>query len=158
MFNTRSYINRNVYATRYRILERWFPLTPICPALLSFSLFLSPSFSLALPQRIILRTFPFTLSLVTCVTCARTRLTYIHEETSIIIDSKSRLKHRNAVACLYKIPKNTIPYHGLCYWMTLVTVRWLFVGSFSFRFSFSSSMLDTSSREKFHPRQNAPIR
>lgn len=136
---------------------RW---TSICPALLSFSLCLSSSFSLALPQRIILRTFPFTLSLVTCVTCARTRLTYIHEETSIIIDSKSRLKHRNAVACLYKIPKNTIPYHGLCYWMTLVTVRWLFVGLFSFRFlfSFPSSMLDTSSREKFHPRQNAPIR
>jgi len=65
----------------------------------------------------------------------RTHSSYVHtRRKSIIIDSKSRLKHRNAVACLYKIPKNTIPYHGLCCWMTLVTVRWLFVGSFSFRF------------------------
>lgn len=96
---------------------------------LPFFLFLSAS---GTPSRIISRTFPFTLSLVTCVTCARTRLTYI-QETSIIIDSKSRLKHRNAVACLYKMPKNTIPYYGLCCWMTLVTVRWLLVGSFSFR-------------------------
>lgn len=120
-------------------LPRTFLLLPL-PLSLSLSLSLPGT-----PSRIILRTFPFTLSLVTCVTCARTRLTYIHEETSIIIDSKSRLKHRNAVACLYKIPKNTIPYHRLCCWMTLVTVRWLFVGSFSFRFP---SRCSTPRREK----------
>lgn len=108
---------------------RW----PICPASFSFSLSSSFSLRLALLQESSCVLFR-SLSLVTCVTCARTRLTYIHQEMSIIIDSKSQLKHRNAVACLYKIPKNTIPYYGLCCWMTLVTVRWLFVGSFSFRF------------------------
>jgi len=100
---------------------------------LSPHFFLSPSFSLHSLKNHLAYFSAFTLSLVTCVTCARTRLTYIHEETSIIVDSKSRLKHRNAVACLYKIPKNTIPYHELCCWMTIVTVRWLFVGSLAFR-------------------------
>lgn len=138
-----------------RDTEFWkkdFSLTSlICPAFFPFFPFLS-----SIPSRIICVLFRSHCLSLHRVTCARTRLTYIHEETSIIIDIKSRLKHRNAVACLYKIPKNTIPYHGLCCWMTLVTVRWLFVvGSFSFRSS--SSMLDTSSREKFHPRQNAPI-
>lgn len=132
------------------MIFRWPPFAPcIFLSFLPFPyflfLFLSASGTLS---SIILRTFPFTLSLVTCITCARTRLTYIHEETSIIIDSKSRLKHRNAVACLYKIPKNTIPYHGLCLLDDIsdcaMTVCWLVFLSVPV----SSSTLDTSPREK----------
>lgn len=102
------------------------PTFSICPlALLTFSLLLSTSFSLAFPQESYCVLFRSHVSRYMCYVRTHSSYVHIHEETSIIIDSKSRLKHRNAVACLYKIPKNTIPYHGLCCWMTLVTVRWL---------------------------------
>jgi len=83
-----------------------FPLTSFTPSKISFALFFSHSASRYVRTRLM----PY----------VRTR-----RNVNIIIDSKSRLKHRTPHACIKSL--KILSYHELCCWMTLVTVRWLSV-------------------------------
>lgn len=122
----------------------------ICCVTLAFVSHFPCNFSLSLcfltPSKIILIMpfFSFLYPLLR-VTCARTRLTYIYEETSIIIGSKFRLKHRTpSHACIKSL--KMLSYHVIMLLNDIsdytVTVCWLSI------FHFFTLMLDASSRKK----------